>query len=225
MSNMSNRALHWRSSTEVPQLGLMWQANDQPSHPSSNPSWPGFFGAVDAVASSSCSNRSWKPEPRTPMGIVTKPTPINPQRGGHCRPHRNVSPCFTFVPMLQPCCNHLQPSATIVHVWHPLLRGGNGTQANSATMAPIKAEMNFPASGRRAHRPCRARPCRPRVNAVSGPKAITVVYSHSGASPDKFRSVTHLARVWPKLWMILTWYTYITGILGVYIYIYIYITT
>ena len=97
--------------------------------------------------------------------------------------------------MLQPCCNHLQPIESIVHVWHPLLRGGNGTQANSATMAPIKAEMNFPASGRHPMPMPGPPPQDPRVNAVSGPKAITVVYSHSGASPDKFRSVTHLARV------------------------------
>lgn len=65
----------------------------------------------------------------------------------------------------------LQPIESIVHVWHPLLLGGGKMElnlANTATMAPIKAEMNFPASGRRAMPMPGPPPQGPRVNAVSG---------------------------------------------------------
>ena len=75
------------------------------------PTRPGFPGAV-AVASSSCSNRSWKPEPRTPMGIVTKPTPINPQRGplglSRSLPRNASDPFLTF-----PTCCNLVNSASL----------------------------------------------------------------------------------------------------------------
>ena len=52
---------------------LLWQALRPPA------GYPEPPNKGDAVEGGSCSRRSWKPEPSTPIGMVTNPTPINPQ--------------------------------------------------------------------------------------------------------------------------------------------------
>lgn len=126
----------------------------------------------DAVEGGSCSRRSWKPEPSTPIGMVTNPTPINPQL--------EMLVCFPCVTMDYLWWNHYhQPSHPSVLKWICQPQGHQFvTISGSSAIWGSSGWCGWSTN----------QPFQPSLST----EVMAVVYSHSGASPDKFKRVTHL---------------------------------